>query len=366
MEQPLYDIAIIGLGPAGSTLARLLPDNLKIIAFDKKNDGEDSFKKPCAGMLSHHGQECFAKYGLTLPDDVLVTQLFSAKVIDLKHDSVRNYRRLYINMDRHRFDLWLKSMIPEYVDIHDSVLCRSLVKTDDCYEITVLENHQEIKYRAKYVIGADGAGSMVRKFLFPEHRIKTYMSIQQWFPARVGDPSYSLVFDGDLTDSYAWGLNKNEYYVFGGAYPMKHAREKFEEMKRRLKAYGYEFDNPVKTEACLVLSPSSLRQLCCGRDNCFLIGEAAGFISPSSLEGISYAIESAYKLGDLFNRKKQVSVKDYRKAVFSLRLKLAVKMIKRHFIMGAFLRRVIMLSGLGAISMITAKPEKTGKNGKTE
>lgn len=58
-------------------------------------------------------------------------------------------------------------------------------------------------------------------------------------------------------------------------------------MKRRLKAYGYEFDNPVKTEACLVLSPSSLKQLCYGRDNCFLIGEAAGFISPSSLEGIS-------------------------------------------------------------------------------
>lgn len=34
--------------------------------------------------------------------------------------------------------------------------------------------------------------------------------------------------------------------------------------------------------------------------------------------------------------------------------------------MGALLRRVIMLSGLGAISMITAKPEKTGKNGKSE
>ena len=37
-------------------------------------------------MLSHHGQECFAKHGLTLPSDVLVTQLFSAKVIDLKYD----------------------------------------------------------------------------------------------------------------------------------------------------------------------------------------------------------------------------------------------------------------------------------------
>ena len=105
MKEPAFDIAVIGLGPPGSTQARQLSSDFKVIVFDKKSTGEDSFRKPCAGMLSHHGQECFAKHGLTLPSDVLVTQLFSAKVIDLKYDCMRTYRRLYINMDRHRFDL---------------------------------------------------------------------------------------------------------------------------------------------------------------------------------------------------------------------------------------------------------------------
>ena len=33
---PDYDIAIMGLGPAGATLARLLSQNFRVIALDKK------------------------------------------------------------------------------------------------------------------------------------------------------------------------------------------------------------------------------------------------------------------------------------------------------------------------------------------
>ena len=32
----MYDIAIIGLGPAGSTIARLLDKRFRVIAIDKK------------------------------------------------------------------------------------------------------------------------------------------------------------------------------------------------------------------------------------------------------------------------------------------------------------------------------------------
>ena len=46
-----------------------------------------------------------------------------------------------------------------------------------------------MKYYARNIVGADGANSLVRKTLFPDHKIKTYMSIQQRFKARDGDPS---------------------------------------------------------------------------------------------------------------------------------------------------------------------------------
>ena len=43
----LYDIAIIGTGPAGATLARLLHPKYKIIAIDKKNP-HGAFRSPAA------------------------------------------------------------------------------------------------------------------------------------------------------------------------------------------------------------------------------------------------------------------------------------------------------------------------------
>ena len=40
-----YDVAIVGLGPAGSTLARLLDKHFKVVAIDKKRIADGGFKK---------------------------------------------------------------------------------------------------------------------------------------------------------------------------------------------------------------------------------------------------------------------------------------------------------------------------------
>lgn len=64
-----YDIAIIGLGPAGSTLVRLLSPKYKIIAIDKKVFGKDGFQKPCGGLISGDAQKALASFDLTLPKE---------------------------------------------------------------------------------------------------------------------------------------------------------------------------------------------------------------------------------------------------------------------------------------------------------
>ena len=66
-----YQIAIIGGGPAGATLGRLLPKGLSAILIDKKR-AKGGFEKPCGGLLAPDAQKALSKYEITLPKSILV------------------------------------------------------------------------------------------------------------------------------------------------------------------------------------------------------------------------------------------------------------------------------------------------------
>ena len=55
-------------------------------------------------------------------------------------------------------------------------------------------------------------------------------------------------------------------------------------------------------EAAMILRPDSLSEICLGSDNILLVGEAAGLISPSSAEGISYALRSGKLAAQAINQ----------------------------------------------------------------
>jgi len=350
----MYDIAVIGLGPAGSFLVRHLRKNYKVIAIDKKlPQGEGGFHKPCGGLLAPDAQRSLSRFNMTLPKEILVSpQIFSVRTIDVQQNLIRHYQRHYINLDRHKFDLWLMGKIPGHIEVHNNATCTAITPDGDGYQVTYTENNESRTVWAKYLVGADGAASIVRRTLFKDFKIHTYLSIQQWFSDVHDTPFYSCVFDPDITDSYAWGLTKDSSFIFGGAFSVKTGRQDFEALKKKLRPYGFQLDNPIKTEACLVLRPFGPRNYCYGNENTFLVGEAAGFISPSSLEGISYAIDSGYLLSQCFNNSKQSPHWEYRKRTRKIRLKLFSKYLKRPFMYNSLARWVIMKSGLSSISII--------------
>ncbi|MBQ7104130.1 MAG: colicin M resistance protein CbrA, partial [Anaerotignum sp.] len=114
----------------------------------------------------------------------------------------------------------------------------------------------------------------------------------------------------------------------------------------------------LKTEACLVLRPSSFRDFCKGEKGIFFIGEAAGFISPSSLEGISSAIYSARDLSRVLNHPRGDLNKRYWNKTLKIRIKIGLKLLKCPFMYNAFLRKLVLKSGLQSI-----KIEKSNKLG---
>lgn len=355
-----YDIAIVGLGPAGATLARLLGDRFRVAAIDRKHlDGSDGgFQKPCGGLLAPSAQKALVEAGLNLPSSILVDpQIFAVKTMDLVSRQVRYYQRYYLNIDRHRFDLWLTSLIPSSVKVFDRAECRSItLNNDGGYDLTFAQGGRLWTISANLVVGADGSSSVARRAV-AKTAIRRYLCIQETFPGQAREP-YGCFFDARVTDCYGWINNKDGRLILGAALPLEKQpkeklRQRFEALKEALTPFGYRFYGaPLAAEAALVSRPSSLGQIVSGRDGIFLLGEAAGLVSPSSLEGISYALTSASCLGRVLLGRPGNPQRAYRRSLRKLRLKLMGRLLKSPFMYRPLLRHLVMASGLQSLKEI--------------
>ena len=98
-----------------------------------------------------------------------------------------------------------------------------------------------------------------------------------------------------------------------------------------------------------MLRPCRPASFCLGGGGAYLVGEAAGLISPSSLEGISSAILSATALAESLGQPRPLA--SYRRATRHLRWKLLAKNLKCPFMYQPALRSLVLQSGLTSIQV---------------
>lgn len=163
-------------------------------------------------------------------------------------------------------------------------------------------------------------------------------------------PYFSTLFDPEITDYYCWTIPKEKRLIVGAALePGPDVTAKFELLKNRLKDNGFHLGKIVRKESAFILRPVSPRQISNGAGGIALIGEAGGFISPSSAEGLSYAFKSAIALADVLNESFNDFERRYRRNTRILRANLLIKNLKSQFIYNPSIRNIVMKTGLQCI-----------------
>ncbi len=344
-----YDVFISGAGPAGSIAAYLLEKSGVSVGiadrrfFDRPNP---AFVKSCGGLLAPDAQKALARLSFSLPKEILASpQIFAVKTLDLETGLSRLYQRCYLNIDRARFDRYLFGL-SQSTDKYAGRVVRDIKHLPDGYKILLSDG---TTLHSRLLIGADGACSVTAKRLGISRNARSYVCVQQLFRACEDQMLYSAVFDRRLTDYSGWTFVKDGIAYVGGAFlPDGSANEKLDTMVERLSGLGYRFGQKLSREGAMLLRPRFMPSAAVSGDcSCALIGEAAGLVSPSSAEGISFAINSAAAAYESIARKGDFSC--YAAATRSLRMRLALKQLKLPFMYSPLLRSAVLKSGITAI-----------------
>jgi geranylgeranyl reductase len=314
--------------------------------------------------LAPDAQGMLSRLGLGLPKSVLQDpQLFVVRAIDVPHRLERYYQRHYINMDRQQFDRWLLSMVPPSVDVRLGCRLQGYAPQGEDFELVLSQGGKTHHETARIIVGADGAASRVRAGLqLNTPAPRKYLAVQEWVEAGSSMPYFSSIFDPEITDYYCWTIPKDDHLIIGAALaPRDRTTERFDLLKNKLRDWGFRFGKTTWREGTLLLRPESARQISTGAPGVVLLGEAAGWISPSSAEGLSYAFRSAQILAEVLHAGLHHVERRYHRATLPLRRNIFLKGLKSRVVFHASLRRIIMTLGLQSMDVYQPPESETAQ-----
>ena len=283
-----YDVVVVGAGPAGTVAARELGRDFQVLLIDR---GDLPQSKPCGGLLNEESIDILGDW-----DGVAAVRTSPPFVklgyIDFDCDTTIRTDRQFWNVDRRELSSWLLGRLPEAVTVSPRTALRDVAVTDEGIEI-VLAGQTDGRLTTTYLVGADGGNSTVRRALSSASapRRNLYQVLVDGSSEETRSFTW-FVFDSSVTDCYSWVIPKQRGTLIGTALT---GNDK-ESMDLLIDKVGEQFGIStavLQREGHPASMIASLKNTELGQGNILLVGEAAGLISPSSFEGISYALESA-------------------------------------------------------------------------
>lgn len=278
----MFDAAIIGAGPAGTAAAFvLLEKGLKVLLLDKY---EFPRKKPCAGGITPKGFHLFP-YDIS---PVIKRECRAIKIAPPGGPSfhIRDEKTLCYMTRREELDFFSLNRVKEKgAEFRVVKKIQSIREKDHLVEIDAGRD----RFKASYLIGADGANSIVRRFAAKGRFWQKQTAIEA--DVKMDRPeNHPMEFDfSRLKKSYFWIFPKDDHVNIGiysfGSHAGLQIRQLLEYAGDRLSSNKIEAVKgyPICTGG-VNYKPESSRILLCG--------DAAGLAEPLLGEGIYFAVKS--------------------------------------------------------------------------
>ena len=282
----MEDVIIVGAGPAGASAAFYLGQaGLRVRVLEKEKLPR---YKACGGGLS---PRMLARYFPFTCDPV----------IEARAQSVRyGYAGDEVTVPLHDGDLAfvMRSRFDAFIleharaEVHQGLAVRQVVEKADRVEVTTAGGQS---FEARYVIGADGANSIVARALPRRARRRPVAAIEVEAPVPPGylaslsqSPLFLL---GDIQYGYAWVFPKVDHLSVGIAAWRPGPGELQARLRPIMARYGIDLEQGAWHGHPIPIHGTT-RQLATRR--ILLAGDAASLADPLTGEGIRLAIKSGW------------------------------------------------------------------------
>jgi geranylgeranyl reductase family protein len=290
-EAVIWDVLVVGAGPAGSSAARVAAEGgASVLLLDRARFPR---YKTCGGGL----------IGISiahLPASVLSTveQEIREVRFSLRGGALTVRRRAvpFLSLvQRERFDdALVKAAVATGVTFRDSVVVKSVKEADGL--VTVTTNGPLL--RARVVIGADGTSGRIGRYVGVQNRgtdLALEVELTRTPQSRAWDDS--IAFDwGSAPGSYAWVFPKEEVLTVGVIQARGQQTQTRDYLQSWLITTGLESLETERSSGHLTqwrAPDSPLRRGCV-----VVVGDAAGLLDPWTREGLSFALRSGCWAGE--------------------------------------------------------------------
>lgn len=292
----MYDVIVIGAGPAGCTAAKVLAESGRTVLLMER------YKMPryksCSGQLIQKSLHLVQRYfGEPVPDSVTCAPSENrGMILTDAQGKTYAFEQEGRNVWRSTFDGWLAEKAAQSgAHVRDGVAVLSCEERDGAVQVVIKDESTRTE-RAKFVIVCEGVTGTVKRQLLgrPASCITTY----QTFNEGSIDLDYRYFYaylQPTLSEYDAWFNVKDNRLVLGVA--VKDAK-KAEHYYARFIAYMREkhnlrIDTQIKVDKWLMPHIRSGCTIDYSVGHILFAGEVAGFLNPMG-EGISAAMESGY------------------------------------------------------------------------